>query len=70
MHFITVFNVSFLLQRNLIKHNVFFFFRCPVPAINTLPEKPREHIEEDEYKIPSFYPVSLTSQSKVKPHVR
>ncbi|XP_066475610.1 E3 ubiquitin-protein ligase CBL-B isoform X1 [Tiliqua scincoides] len=44
--------------------------KCPVSAINTLPEMPREHIEEDEYKIPSFYPVSLTSQSKIKPHVR
>ncbi|XP_062982926.1 E3 ubiquitin-protein ligase CBL-B isoform X1 [Elgaria multicarinata webbii] len=48
--------------------------KSSVPVINSLTEKPREHVEEDEYKIPSSHPVSLTSQSphchNIKPHIR
>ncbi|XP_053242227.1 E3 ubiquitin-protein ligase CBL-B isoform X3 [Podarcis raffonei] len=48
--------------------------KSPVPVKNSLPEKPRECLEEDEYKIPSSHPVSLTSQSphchNIKSHIR
>ncbi|XP_048349560.1 E3 ubiquitin-protein ligase CBL-B isoform X2 [Sphaerodactylus townsendi] len=48
--------------------------KCPVSVVNPLPEKPREHVEDDEYKIPSSHPVPLTSQSphchNIKPHIR
>ncbi|XP_015280015.1 PREDICTED: E3 ubiquitin-protein ligase CBL-B [Gekko japonicus] len=48
--------------------------KCPVPVVSSLSEKPREHIEDDEYKIPSSHPVPLTSQSphchNIKPHIR
>ncbi|XP_054829539.1 E3 ubiquitin-protein ligase CBL-B [Eublepharis macularius] len=48
--------------------------KCPVPVVISLPEKPREHTEDDEYKIPSSHPVYLTSQSphchNVKSHIR
>ncbi|XP_060626658.2 E3 ubiquitin-protein ligase CBL-B isoform X3 [Anolis sagrei] len=54
--------------------SVMLNMKSSVPLINSLPEKPRENVEEDEYKIPSSHPVSLTSQSpqcyNIKPHIR
>ncbi|XP_077198247.1 E3 ubiquitin-protein ligase CBL-B isoform X2 [Paroedura picta] len=48
--------------------------KCPVPVVSSLSEKPKEHVEDDEYKIPSSHPVPLTSQSphchNIKPHIR
>ncbi|XP_063161655.1 E3 ubiquitin-protein ligase CBL-B isoform X2 [Candoia aspera] len=48
--------------------------KSSVAVINSFPEKSREHVEDDEYKIPSSHPVSLPSQSfhchNIKPHVR
>ncbi|XP_020665505.3 E3 ubiquitin-protein ligase CBL-B isoform X3 [Pogona vitticeps] len=37
--------------------------KSSVPVTNSLPEKLKENAEDDEYKIPSSHPVSLTTQS-------
>ncbi|XP_051841187.1 E3 ubiquitin-protein ligase CBL-B isoform X4 [Antechinus flavipes] len=50
--------------------------KCPIPLTNSLSEKIKENIEEedDDYKIPSSHPVSLSSQPlhchSIKPAVR
>uniref|UniRef100_A0A8C4W306 E3 ubiquitin-protein ligase CBL n=1 Tax=Gopherus evgoodei TaxID=1825980 RepID=A0A8C4W306_9SAUR len=49
--------------------------KCVVPVTNSLAEKSRDHVEDDdEYKIPSSHPVSLSSQPphchNIKPHIR
>ncbi|XP_075764077.1 E3 ubiquitin-protein ligase CBL-B isoform X3 [Pelodiscus sinensis] len=47
--------------------------KCTVPVTNSLAEK-SQHVEEDEYKIPSSHPVSLSSQPphchNIKPPTR
>ncbi|XP_074070513.1 E3 ubiquitin-protein ligase CBL-B isoform X6 [Macrotis lagotis] len=50
--------------------------KCPIPLTNSLSEKIKENVEEedDDYKIPSSHPVSLSSQPphchSIKPSVR
>ncbi|XP_027698387.1 E3 ubiquitin-protein ligase CBL-B isoform X5 [Vombatus ursinus] len=50
--------------------------KCPIPLTNSLAEKIKENVEEedDDYKIPSSHPVSLSSQPphchSIKPPVR
>ncbi|EMP37841.1 E3 ubiquitin-protein ligase CBL-B [Chelonia mydas] len=48
--------------------------KCVIPVTNSLAEKSREHVEEDEYKIPSSHPVSLSSHPphchNIKLHTR
>ncbi|XP_036601871.1 E3 ubiquitin-protein ligase CBL-B isoform X3 [Trichosurus vulpecula] len=50
--------------------------KCPIPLTNSLSEKVKENVEEedDDYKIPSSHPVSLSSQPphchSIKPPVR
>ncbi|XP_043853165.1 E3 ubiquitin-protein ligase CBL-B isoform X3 [Dromiciops gliroides] len=50
--------------------------KCPIPLTNSLSEKIKENLEEedDDYKIPSSHPVSLSSQPphchSIKPPVR
>ncbi|KAM9037631.1 E3 ubiquitin-protein ligase CBL-B isoform X3 [Sarcophilus harrisii] len=50
--------------------------KCPIPLTNSLSEKIKENVEEedDDYKIPSSHPVSLSSQPlhchSIKPAVR
>ncbi|XP_053826542.1 E3 ubiquitin-protein ligase CBL-B isoform X2 [Vidua macroura] len=36
--------------------------KCPGPSANSLSDKSREHLDDDEYKIPSSHPVILSSQ--------
>ncbi|OPJ66719.1 E3 ubiquitin-protein ligase CBL-B isoform B [Patagioenas fasciata monilis] len=37
--------------------------KCPVPSANSLPDKPRDHTDnDDDYKVPSSHPVILSSQ--------
>nr|XP_020855577.1 E3 ubiquitin-protein ligase CBL-B isoform X5 [Phascolarctos cinereus] len=50
--------------------------KCPIPLTNSLAEKIKENVEEEDedYKIPSSHPVSLSSQPphchSIKPSVR
>ncbi|XP_068921398.1 E3 ubiquitin-protein ligase CBL-B isoform X3 [Petaurus breviceps papuanus] len=50
--------------------------KCPIPLTNSLSEKVKENVDEedDDYKIPSSHPVSLSSQPphchNIKPPVR
>ncbi|XP_072470219.1 E3 ubiquitin-protein ligase CBL-B isoform X3 [Notamacropus eugenii] len=50
--------------------------KCPIPLTNSLSEKVKENVEEedDDYKIPSSHPISLSSQPlhchSIKPPVR